>query len=424
MSKVPAKRWQYIIPVAAIMYMLAYMDRINVSMILPYVGGNFHLTSAATGFASGIFFFGYMVLQIPGGYLASRWSAKRVVFILMMLWGISAMATALVQSTTELYVMRFVLGIFEGGVWPAVLVLLASWFPQNERARANALWMACLPVSSIIMTPITGWLLTVASWRDVFFIEGLPPIIWGIVWWFALSDRPSEARWISDQERSFIQTVLASENNKKPANGGFKQALGNKTVWILIAVYLCWITGFYGFSLWVPSVIKEFKGVTNSGMVGILSAIPFIFAFIAMILNSAWSDKRGKRQSHIAVPVIIAALSLILGQLVAHDPTTKMIFLVITAMAVYSPYGPFWAIPSSLLRIEIVGASMGLINAIGNLGGFLGPYMVGYVKQLTGSGFAGFFLLAVFLLITVIFVALLRTDKRAQSAIDETQIAG
>ncbi|WDM02970.1 MFS transporter [Alicyclobacillus cycloheptanicus] len=419
----PAKRWQYIIPIAALMYMLAYMDRINVSMILPYLSGSFHLGSAATGFASGVFFFGYMVLQIPGGYFASRWSAKRVVFILMMLWGLAAMATSLVQNTTQLYIMRFVLGVFEGGVWPAVLVLLASWFPQRERARANALWMACLPVSSIIMTPITGWLLTFASWREVFFIEGLPPIIWGIVWWFALSDRPSQARWISDAERTHIETVLAAEDQVKPESGGFRQALGSGMTWKLIAVYFCWITGFYGFSLWVPSVVKDFQGVTSSATVGWLSAIPFLFALVAMVANSAWSDKRGKRQAHITVPCIIAAISLILGQLIAHTPIVEMIFLVITAMAVYSPYGPFWAIPSSIIRMEIVGAAMGLINALGNLGGFLGPYLVGYVKQLTGSGYAGFFLLAAFLLATTVFVAFLRTDKRAQELEDSMTVA-
>lgn len=402
------------------MYMLAYMDRINVSMILPYVGKSFHLSSAATGLAAGIFFVGYMILQIPGGILASRWSAKKVVFILMMLWGLSAMATGLVQNTTQLYIARFVLGIFEGGVWPAVLVLLASWFPTRERARANALWMACLPLSAIIMTPITGWLLTVMSWRGVFFIEGLPPIIWGIVWWFALADKPSEANWLSAEERHYIETMLTQEDVQKVRNTGFKSALANKKTILLIFIYFFWITGFYGFSLWEPSVVKSFKGVLSSSTVGWLAAIPFLFALVAMVVNSAWSDKRNKRQAHLAVPMVIGAVGLVAGQLFAHDPLTKMIFLCITAIGVYSPYGPFWAIPSALLRIEIVGAAMGLINAIGNLGGFLGPYIVGYIKGVTHNSFAGFLVLAAFLIIAVIFSSLLGSDRAVAEQTLET----
>ncbi|MCL6454007.1 MAG: MFS transporter [Alicyclobacillus sp.] len=412
----PARRWGFIIPIAAIMYMLAYMDRINVSMILPYIGNSFHLSSAATGLASGIFFVGYMILQIPGGLLASRWSARKVVFILMMLWGLSAMANGLVQSVGQLYLARFVLGIFEGGVWPAVLVLLASWFPTRERARANALWMACLPVSAMIMAPISGWLLTFMSWRTVFIIEGLPPIIWGIVWWFAISDKPSQAKWVSPEERQYIETTMAKEDAEKAPSAGYKAAFGNKTVLWLIVAYFFWMSGFYGFSLWLPSVVKSFHGVTSSATVGWLSAIPYFCALVSMVVNSALSDKRGKRQAHVAIPALIGAAGLVIGQLFVHGAVGQMIFLCIAAIGVYGPYGPFWAIPSALLRIELVGAAMGLINALGNLGGFLGPYIVGYVKGATHNSFAGFLVLAAFLVIAAIISFALGTDRSGKVA--------
>ncbi len=422
-SSIPAKRWRYVIPVAAIMYMLAYMDRINVGMILPYVDKSFHLTSADSGLAAGIFFVGYMVLQIPGGLLASKWSARKVVFILMMLWGLSAIANGLVESKTQLYVARFVLGVFEGGVWPAVLVLLATWFPQQERARANALWMASLPLSAILMPPISGWLLTFMSWRGVFIMEGIPPLVWGVLWWFLISDRPSQAKWVSTEERNYIESTLSEENRSKGGSVGYRAAFTNKTVLWLIVAYFFWMAGFYGFTMWVPSVIKGFQGVGSSTVVGWLTAIPFVFALISMLVNSTWSDRRQKRQAHVAIPLLIGAFGLVGGQFFAHSPLMKMVFLIITGVGVYGPYGPLWAIPSSLLRLEVVGAAMGLINAIGNLGGFLGPYIVGYIKGATKSGYAGFLVLAVFLLITAVISTFLGSDKKAQTQEQPQQMA-
>lgn len=193
-SKPPAKRWVYVIPVAVIMYMLAYLDRTNTAMILPYINSDtssqIHLTKADEGIVSGIFFFGYMFLQIPAAILAERWSAKKTVAILMFLWGFAAMAVSFVQSNGQFYTARFVLGFFEGGVWPSVLILIANWFPLKERARANSLWMCCLPLSSVLISPITGALLDHFSWRTVLFVEGIPPLIWAIVWLLVVSDHP------------------------------------------------------------------------------------------------------------------------------------------------------------------------------------------------------------------------------------------
>jgi MFS family permease len=408
---IPARRWGYVIPLAAIMYILAYVDRINVAMILPYIDKSFGLTAADSGFAAGVFFVGYMILQIPGGLLASRWSARKTVAILMVLWGLTAVATGFVQDRMQLYVARFVLGIFEGGVWPAVLVLLATWFPQKERARANALWMTCLPISAVFMAPITGWLLTFLSWRAVFIIEGVPPLIWVAVWWFFIADHPGDASWVSREERDYIETNLAAENEAKPASAGYWAAMTDRTVLWLVVAYFFWMSGFYGYTMWVPSVVKSFTGGGESaGIVGWISAIPFAFAAIGMVLNSTWSDRLLKRQAFVAVPAVIGAIGLIAGQFV-HSPGLQLLFLIVAAIGVYGPYGPFWAVPTMILRAEVAGAAMGLINAIGNLGGFLGPYVVGYVRTTTGSGFTGFLVLAVFLLITAGIFVMLRTDR-------------
>jgi MFS family permease len=396
LAKIPSKRWTFVIPVATIMYMLAYVDRNNVAVILPFIGDDpsMKLSVGDKGLITGIFFVGYMFLQIPAAILAQRWSAKKVVLILMVMWGLAAMATGLVQSREQFLVARFVLGFFEGGVWPAVLVLLASWFPLKERARANSLWMAALPISSVIMAPLTGFLLDNFSWRTVLVFEGAPPILWAIVWWFAVADSPKQAKWISAQERDYVQGALTSDEAAKPTVGKstYLDALKDRQVITLIVIYFCWMSGFYGFSLWLPSVIKNLTG-GSAGLVGWITAIPFIFALIAMFVVSTWSDRTGNRKLAVAGPILLAVVAMVAGQLV-HSPLLNIVLLCVVAMGVYAPYGSFWAIPAQMLRIEVLAFALGLINALGNLGGFVGPYAVGWLTEKTGSDAAGYFALA------------------------------
>ncbi|QKV96428.1 MFS transporter [Streptomyces sp. NA02950] len=404
---IPAQRWTYVIPVAAFMYMLAYLDRNNISVVLPYLDGELELSGADQGLVSGIFFIGYVFLQIPAAILAQRWSARKTVLILMVAWGLAAMACGLVRTKEQFYAARLLLGFFEGGVWPAVLILLASWFPLRERARANALWMACLPVSSIIMAPLSGWMLDHMSWRWVLVAQGIPPLVWGLVWWFAVADRPERARWISAAEANHLRRELAADEAAKPAagNSSYLAAIRQKSVLLLIAVYFFWITGFYGFSLWLPSVVKTLSHDGSSTEVGALTAIPFTVALAAMVACAAWSDRTGRRREAVAIPLVVGIAALLLGQVV-HGAVVQMALLCVVAAAVYAPYGPFWAIPGELLRIEVVAVAMGLINALGNLGGFVGPYLVGWLTDTTGTSLTGFAVLAGFLAVAVALVLL------------------
>jgi sugar phosphate permease len=405
---VPARRWAYVIPVAVVMYMLAFVDRSNVSLILPFIGKDFPLSGSAKGMATGIFFVGYMLLQIPGAVLAARWSARKTVVILMVLWGLAAMLCGLVHSEGQLYAARFVLGVFEGGVWPAVLILLASWFPLKERARANALWMACLPLSSILMAPVSGWMLDHTSWRMVFVLQGLPPLIWAFVWWFAVADRPSQARWVSAEEREYVEASLREDQAAMPAVGqaSYGETLRDRRVWLLVAVYFFWTTGFYGFTLWLPTVIKAITHHGSATEVGLLTAIPYTCALAAMLLNAMRSDRSGKRRVAVAVPQVTAAVLLLIGTQV-HNGPLQLVLLCLVAAAVYAPYGPFWAMPAQVLRFEVIAVSMGVINALGNLGGFVGPYLVGWLDDGTGSTSAGFIVLAVFLVIASLVTTVL-----------------
>ncbi|WP_181765913.1 MFS transporter [Streptomyces albidus (ex Kaewkla and Franco 2022)] len=425
-SPIPAKRWTYVIPVAVVMYMLAFLDRSNVSVVLPYMDGDLSLTASDEGMVTGIFFLGYVFLQIPGAILAQRWSARKTVLILMVAWGFAAMACGLVQTKEQFYVARFVLGLFEGGVWPAVLILLASWFPLRERARANALWMACLPISSIIMAPLSGLMLDHSDWRWVLVLQGFPPLVWAVVWWFAVADHPSQARWISRREAEHVERSLAADEAAKPSagSGSYLDAIKQKSVLVLIGIYFFWITGFYGFTLWLPSVIKTLTHDGSSTEVGLLSAIPFTVALIVMVANAMWSDRTGKRRQAVAVPLVVSIVALLLGQAV-EGGVLQMLLLCVTAGALYAPYGPFWAIPGGVLRIEVIAVAMGLINALGNLGGYVGPYLVGWLTESSGTSVTGFGALAGFLFVAVLLVLFgLRPSAEATTTAPLTEPAG
>jgi MFS family permease len=406
------------------MYMLAYFDRTNTAMVLPYVsaetGGRIAVDASSKGFASGIFFIGYMFLQIPAAILAARWSAKKTVSILMVMWGLAAMACSLAQTNTEFYAARFLLGVFEGGVWPSVLVMLASWFPLKERARANQLWMCALPLSSAIISPITGALLHAVSWRIVFLIEGVPPLIWVPIWLLLAADHPRQAKWISPEERTYIEGELAADEVNKPNSGegaGYLSAFRNGRVWLLISIGFCWMAGFYGYTMWLPTVIKNLTSGSSS-LVGWLTAIPYVFAIAAMMIISYLSDKTRNRRYAVAFPALVAAAALIVGQVI-HDPVINIILLVVVGMGVYAPYGPFWAIPGGMLRIEILAGALGLINALINVGGFVGPFAVGWLTDATNHASVGYLLLALLLIIqavlTLIFVRPGRMGSEATS---------
>jgi nitrate/nitrite transporter NarK len=248
----------------------------------------------------------------------------------------------------------------------------------------------------------------------VLVLQGVPPLVWAVVWWFAVADRPAQARWISRAEADHVQRSIAADEAAKPSagSGSYLDAVKQRSVLVLIGVYFFWITGFYGFNLWLPSVIKELTHDGSSTEVGLLTAIPFTVALVVMIANAAWSDRTGRRRQAVAVPLVVGIAALLLGQAM-DGALPRMLLLCVTAAAVYAPYGPFWAIPGQLLRFEVVAVAMGLINALGNLGGFAGPYLVGWLTDATGSSVTGFAVLSGFLAVAVALVTLgLRPSTR------------
>ena len=380
-------RWTRLIPVAIIVYIISFMDRTNIGFAFDGMGKDLHLDSAAKGLAGGIFFIGYLVMQIPGGHLAERWSAKKFVGIMILIWGVFAFAAGLVQNYTQLLIVRFLLGVAEGGIWPAILVLISHWFPARERARAYGFWMMNIAISSIISAPLSGWILTWGDWRTLFFIEGaFPFVIAAPIWWWLVADRPSQASWVSRDEREYIETSLARENAEAPRSAGYREVFRSSVVWRLVLVYFFIQVGFYGLNLWLPHLVKDTIGGSYL-VVGAITAIPYVFAIVGLWFNARSADRTGRYSIHVLASLAIGAVALVLS--VAFGSVVALsVFLVSVAMAGALAYdGPFWASASRAVPVALAGGAMGLINALGNLGGFVGPTVGGFLQDVSGGSF-------------------------------------
>jgi sugar phosphate permease len=394
-------RWTRIIPVAFIMYTIAYVDRTNISLALPDIGRDLHLDPAQQGSAFGLFFLGYVLLQIPGGYLAERWSAKRFVTSLLVVWGLCAVVCGLVQNETEFLAARFMLGVAEGGVWPATLILLAHWFPRAERARANAYWMLCLPAAVVISSPVSGWILGRWGWRAMIISEGALPFLWLIIWVWQIADHPADAGWISNQEREHLEVTLrreAAELDAQPRESILRTFVRGEVL-LLVFIYFLMNCGNYGYQAWLPSAIESGSKGLSSFQVGILNAIPYLITMAGMVLNSRHSDRHRERRGHLAAALVFAGVFLLAGVFTHQRPILSFVLLALVGAGSYGGHGPFWAIPTETLPRRVAGSAMGLINALGNLGGYWGPFVVGYLNKQTGNFVFGFGLLGAALIV-------------------------
>lgn len=382
-----SQRWLHIIPVSFIMYTIAYIDRTNISLALNKMSIELNMNPTQAGAAAGVFFWGYVVLQIPGGYLAQRWSAKRFVSILLVLWGLCSVGCGLVRTWQQFWVMRLLLGVAEGGVWPAVLVLLSHWFPRPERARANAYWMLCLPVAVVLSSPFSGWILGRWNWRVLLISEGALPFLWLVIWWAFIDDHPMDAHWISSEERHYLEAALREESREldsaKP--GPVWRALFKPTVLVMVVVYLTVNFGNYGYLFWLPSALKQARKMSDL-QVGILTAIPYLVIAIGMVLVSRHSDKGHERRRHVILTLAWGGACMMVCILLAgRAPTWAFLAICLVGAGSYGVLGPFWAIPTETLPRPALGPVMGLVNALGNLGGYLGPLAVGSIYRRTGN---------------------------------------
>jgi MFS family permease len=395
------QRWLRIIPVATIMYAVAFVNRTNIALALPSMSRDLHMNSVQSGTIAGIFFWGYLILQVPGGYLASRWSTKRFVAILLLVWGACALGCGLVRSWEELWVMRFLLGVAEGGMYPATLVLLSHWFPHGERARANAWFSLALPLSLVASSPLSGWLLDRWNWRVMLIVEGAFPLVWLVVWLALIYDYPRQAPWISREELDYLETKFEKEValRQPGVSENYWRTLFSRQTVLLAAIKLLMLSGQLGYLFWLPSAIDQAKGGSNF-RAGILYTIPFIIGAVSLIVVSSHSDRTGERRAHIAVPMAAGGIALIAGVLViGRWPLLAFALVCFASVGAFAALGPFWAIPTQWFSRKMGGSVAGFVNGIGNLGGFFGPLLVGYLDKRTGSFVYGFAMLGVFMLL-------------------------
>jgi ACS family tartrate transporter-like MFS transporter len=401
-----------------VMYIVAFLDRVNVGFAALQMNEDLGFSEAVYGLGAGIFFVGYFLFEVPSNLILERIGARVWIARIMITWGIISMAMFLVQGPVSFYVLRFLLGVAEAGFFPGMILYLTYWFPARERARGVALFMTAVPIAGVIGSPLSGALLTLdglaglAGWQILFLVEGLPAVILGFVVLFYLPDGPNDARWLEPEERGWLQEVLEREDRIKANHGEYtaRQALTNGRVWLLCAIYFGIVTSLYGVTLWLPLIIEDFSGLGEFG-VGLLGAVPYVAGAVGMVLFARRSDATGERRWHVAVAAFIASAGLVLTGLVGTVPALEMAALTLAALGIYSTLATFWSLPTAFLSGTAAAAGIALVNSFGNLGGFVGPYVVGRLSDTTGSYYTGLLLLAALVLVAGLLTLAVRHER-------------
>ena len=405
-----------LMPYLFFLYIIAYLDRANVGYAKLQMNNALGFTEAVFGFGAGVFFIGYFILEIPGSILVEKWTARGWIARIMISWGIVAILMGFMQTKNQFYLLRFLLGAAEAGFFPGIIVYLSHWFRYQDRAKVLALFMAAQPVSLFIGSPISGLLLRVhwfgvPGWRWLFIIEGLPAIVFGFVTIFYLTDWPHQARWLPDDERVWLTSELEREKQAKQRAHplGILQAFRHREVILLTLSYVCINATVYGFTFWLPTIIKKYSA--SSDLVVSLLSAPVFAAGIVSILIVGWSSDRTKeRRWHAAVCMIIASVGLFLAVSAKDHLAVAVAMFSFAAVGLYGYLPGFWALPTSFLSGTAAAASIGLINSVGNLGGFVGPYVVGFLTK-GDSYFASVLYLSASALVAACLVLSLRATR-------------
>ena len=416
MAKTIARqRWYRLIPIVFITYSLAYLDRANFGFAAAGdMAKDLHITDAVKSLLGSLFFLGYFFFQIPGALYAANKSAKKLIFWSLILWGAMAMATGIFKDINVLIVIRFMLGVVESAVMPAMLIFLSRWFTKSERSRANTFLVLGNPATLLWMSILSGYLIKSVGWRWMFIYEGLPAIIWAFFWWRLVEDRPKDAQWLSVSEKQELEDELHREQQQIKPVRNYAAAFRSRTVVLLCVQYALWSIGVYGFVIWLPSIIHAAPDM-NIVKTGWLSAVPFVLAIAGMISVSYFSDKTLKRKIFIWPFLLVGAIAFYCSYLVGPGNFwLSFVLLIIAGGAMYAPYGPFFAVLTEILPKNVSGGAIALINSFGALGSFAGSYLVGYLNGRTGGFSASYIFMAgsLFLSAIVTLVALKGTSGK------------
>src|SRR5438034_64517 len=394
-AAVLAKVTRRLIPFMFVLYVVAYLDRINVGFAALQMRQDLGFTDTVYGLGAGIFFIGYFLFEVPSNLIMHRVGARVWMARIMISWGVISAATMLVRGATSFYALRFLLGAAEAGFFPGMILYLTYWFPAAEQARAVARFMTATAMAGVVGGPISGAILVglggrggLAGWQWLFLLEGLPAVAFGLAVLVYLTDRPEMADWLAPEERRWLAEHMGREHAERQARHGYGvvQALAHRRVWLLGLLYFALACGVYGVSFWIPQIIEGFGGLGDLA-VGMVSAVPYLAAAIGMVVVGAHSDRCGERRWHLAGSAFVGAAGLLASASVT-SPVGSLLALSLGALGVWSALGPFWARSATFASGSAAAGAIALVNSVGNLGGFLGPYLVGLVKEHT-DGFAG-----------------------------------
>ena len=389
------KRWFYLLPAVFVTYSLAYLDRANYGFgAAAGLAKTLHITDKQTSLLGSLFFLGYFAFQVPGAVFARKHSASHLVFFALIAWGSLAALTGIIRTFWMLAFVRFLLGVAESVIFPAMLFLLTRWFTRTERSRANSVLILGNPVTVLWMSVITGYLIQGFGWQKTFIIEGVPSILWAMVWIFFVRDKPSDAKWMTSGAKEFLEKQLSQEQLSVAPVRDMRTALLRGDVLLLSAQYFFWSLGVYGFVLWLPTIVRQGSTIAM-GKTGLLSGLPYLAAIILMLLVSQISDKTLKRQSLVWPFLLISGIAMLGSFLFAQRSfTIAFICLIVGGGCMYAPYGPFFAIVPERVPRNVTAEVLALINSCGALGGFFGSYFVGFLQAITGNSRAGYLLMS------------------------------
>jgi D-galactonate transporter len=393
-----------LLPLLFIAYVAAYLDRVNVGFAKLQMLNDLGFSEAIYGLGAGIFFIGYFMFEVPSNLLLHRFGARKWIARIMISWGLIAGAMAFVRTPMSFYVMRFLLGLAEAGFFPGIILYLTYWFPSSRRSKITALFMTGIPMAGVVGGPLSGWILNtfggvegLAAWKWLFILEAIPSVVLGVVILWALDDGIASAPWLNADEKKLLQREIDSEAEYAESRSTW-QAFGNSKTWVLCLAYFGFVMGLYGVGFWLPTLIKT-SGISNAATIGWLTAIPYMAAVLCMVLVSRRSDRTRERRWHVALPAIVGAIALFTSTVVPQIPAWAVVTLSVATMGIITSLSLFWVLPPSFLGGTAGAAGIALINSVGNLAGFVSPFIVGWIKSVTGSANNGLYVIAVSLVV-------------------------
>jgi D-galactonate transporter len=393
-----------LIPFLLVCYIIAYLDRVNVGFAKLQMQNALGFSDVVYGLGAGMFFIGYFIFEVPSNIILHRVGARRWIARIMVTWGLISGSMMFVQTEMQFYVMRFLLGVAEAGFFPGIILYLTYWYPAQRRGRIISLFMTGIPLAGVIGGPLSGWIMKswdqvggYQGWQWMFLLEALPAVFVGFMVYWYLDDRITDAKWLSESERQMLARRIDEEDQSKehmPVSAVFK----NKRVWVMSAIYFSLAMSLYGVSFWLPTIING-MGVKDNFSIGLLSAVPWLAGVFSMLWFGRSADKHKERRWHVVIPMLMAATGLVLSVLLASNVYLSFAALILACMGIVSGIPLFWSLPTSFLAGAGAAAGIAAINSIANLAGFVAPYVVGWLKQVTQSTDSGMYLLAVVLLI-------------------------